>query len=224
MLPDARFDSVWGRISLERWFFRGYRPNSGRTVLVRSFVISIVAYLCSYSMVALLSGFEFWGATGSWPGLDGAAAARLVRSTLPWLGALFAGVYASLYARYASQWSYLANQYNSIKQSEIQGDAAKSRAMYEWKVAFIADAWTLHLARHSTFNFVVFSWLCDPNVAALYASTNSASDLQRELETLARDLKNGVPEFTCSDVNQITTTRSAGPTSVAGASCRTIAT
>ncbi len=41
-------------------------------------------------------------------------------TALPTFGAIFAAVYFALYARFASQWSYLANLYNKIKEAETR--------------------------------------------------------------------------------------------------------
>ncbi len=51
---------------------------------------------------------------------------------LPWLGALFGAVYAGLYARFASQWLYLANTYNQIKAAECRSESS-ARPLAEWK-------------------------------------------------------------------------------------------
>src|SRR5690242_18530191 len=54
-----------------------------------------------------------------------------------WFGTIFAGAYAALYARFASQWSYLASVYNQIKATECRGDANEPPALAQWKAAFI---------------------------------------------------------------------------------------
>jgi hypothetical protein len=38
---------------------------------------------------------------------------------IPWLGAVFAGVYVALYTRFASQWNYLAALYNQIVEAQL---------------------------------------------------------------------------------------------------------
>ncbi|RUM94403.1 MAG: hypothetical protein DSZ28_03365 [Thiothrix sp.] len=75
-------------------------------------------------------------------------------------GAIFAVVYAALYSRFASQWSYLSNLYNSIKQTEVNnnGRTKKSRSMAEWKAGFMEDAENLHMAGKSSFSPIIKSW------------------------------------------------------------------
>jgi hypothetical protein len=72
-------------------------------------------------------------------------------------GALFAAVYAGLYARFSSQWSYLANVYNQIKAAESRGGCDASR-LAEWKAGFIEDAQDLHLALKPLFASVIRAW------------------------------------------------------------------
>lgn len=64
-------------------------------------------------------------------------------------GAIFAGAYTALYARFASQWSYLAGVYNQIMAAQVRvapPDSEGRRALEFWKAGFIEDAEDLHLA------------------------------------------------------------------------------
>jgi hypothetical protein len=78
-------------------------------------------------------------------------------------------VYASLYARFASQWSYLANVYNQIKAAECvqPGNLA---VMVQWKAGFMEDAEHLHLARKPVFASIIHSWAEDFDVKAHYVN------------------------------------------------------
>jgi len=84
-----------------------------------------------------------------------------VVNTLHWFGAIFASIYAALYTRFASQWSYLANLYNQIKQTEAQtahgGDEAK-KYIEDWKAGFIEDAYELHLVGKPLFASIILAW------------------------------------------------------------------
>lgn len=72
-------------------------------------------------------------------------------------------VYASLYARFASQWSYLAGVYNQIKAAEC-GQKCDRIALAEWKAGFIEDAEDLHLARKPVFASIIHAWVKDAEV------------------------------------------------------------
>jgi hypothetical protein len=101
---------------------------------------------------------------------------------------VFAGTYAAFYARFASQWGYLADLYNQIKSKQIdialQGDcnhlqALRDEVVYnptrepetffcnaayllaQWKVGFIEDAAALHLADKKLFSSVISNWKSD---------------------------------------------------------------
>jgi hypothetical protein len=79
-----------------------------------------------------------------------------------WLGAIFAGIYTALYARFASQWQYLATLYHSIKSAEARG--SDSAVVAQMKVGFIEDALELHLARKQLFATVALAWGMDKQV------------------------------------------------------------
>lgn len=85
---------------------------------------------------------------------------------MPWYGVIFGAIYTALYARFASQWSYLANLYNSIKQAEAENGNAVIIA--EWKAGFIEDAENLHLAYKSSFVSIVKVWGEDEKVKNSY--------------------------------------------------------
>jgi hypothetical protein len=75
----------------------------------------------------------------------------------PWFGTVFAASYAALYARFASQWTYLAGVYNQIKAAEGRKDATEN-VIAEWKAGFIEDAAELHLIRKRMFASIVHEW------------------------------------------------------------------
>jgi hypothetical protein len=72
--------------------------------------------------------------------------------------AVFGGAYAALYARFSSQWAYLAGTYNDIKAAQARKDANQN-AIAEWRAAFIEDCDDLHLLRKSMFASAVDAML-----------------------------------------------------------------
>ena len=74
-----------------------------------------------------------------------------------WYAVVFAGIYTALYARFASQWSYLAGLYNQIKNAETH-DGCLPGALADWKAGFIEDADELHLASKPLFASVIRVW------------------------------------------------------------------
>ncbi len=92
-----------------------------------------------------------------------------IEGKIPWFGAIFAAVYAALYTRFASQWSYLANLYNLIKQASISdSDSINEERMAEWKAAFIEDAEFLHLSHKENFTSIIHAWAKDALVEEKY--------------------------------------------------------
>jgi hypothetical protein len=54
------------------------------------------------------------------------------------------------YARFSSQWSYLAGVYNQIKAAECR-TGFQETVLAQWKAGFIEDAADLHLLRKAMF-------------------------------------------------------------------------
>lgn len=69
-------------------------------------------------------------------------------------------IYTALYARFASQWAYLANLFNQIKASEIKKVDNPSE-LTAWKAGFIEDCEDLHLATKPMFATLIHVWLTD---------------------------------------------------------------
>ena len=88
-----------------------------------------------------------------------------------WFTAVFAGVYAALYARFSSQWSYLAGVYNQIKASECRGisNGDQRHALAQWRAAFIEDAEELHLATKPVFAAIIQTWAKKTDVEEAFA-------------------------------------------------------
>jgi hypothetical protein len=75
-----------------------------------------------------------------------------------WIGAIFATVYALLYSRFASQWTYLAGVYNQIKAVQLR-DQVNGTVLAEWKAGFIEDCDDLHLLRKPMFASIANEWI-----------------------------------------------------------------
>jgi hypothetical protein len=142
-----------GLASHEWLLTRNKLPNGGDVILLRSLLVATQTYAFLLGLKNALDPEALWAF--SWSGL-----VTDLRSTGYWFGTIFAGVYASLYARYSSQWTYLANVYNRIKETEARGIpvGAAAQALVEWKAGFIEDADDLHLLAKPMFFSVVRAW------------------------------------------------------------------
>lgn len=148
---------IWEFVTGEWWFWWGL-PNGGTIILLRTAQVTFIFYVLG---LALRSYLEAGCATAPcdlhWRALlhDDHA------ETVPWFGAIFAAVWAALYARFASQWSYLAGVYNQMRQTlvslkddlddlkELKGERAYQLDL--WKAGFVEDALALHLATKPVF-------------------------------------------------------------------------
>lgn len=78
---------------------------------------------------------------------------------------IYAAAYAAFYARFVSQWTYLSNLYNQIKNVEVStiynsGEKkANNEILYGWMSGFIEDAESLHLETKPIFATVILNWL-----------------------------------------------------------------
>lgn len=131
-------------------------PNGGTAIFLRTVWITLLLYTSALLLRAL--DYTDW----SW-GIDLNKLAEEVGDTAAWLGAIFAAVYTALYARFSSQWSYLANTYNQMKSAivsgpEHPGEEQKEQIGY-WKAAFVEDAQDLHLVRKRMFAMTAWVWL-----------------------------------------------------------------
>lgn len=115
--------------------------NGSSAITFRSVWTSVVIYLFFLGFTDWLDPSRRWA-------FDRLRFQDQLRNNLPYLGAIFAGVYAALYSRFSSQWEYLANVYNQIKAVECeQAESLKAqKPLSEWKAGFIEDAVSLHLA------------------------------------------------------------------------------
>lgn len=138
-------------IASHEWLLTNLKwPNGGDVILLRSVLVSLQAYLLALVVKNGLDPARLWSFS-----LDSIAAEIL--HTGKWYGPIFAGVYASLYSRYASQWNYLAGVYNRIKETEARGEV-KEIPFAQWKAGFIEDADDLHVAAKPMFASTIRVW------------------------------------------------------------------
>jgi len=130
-------------------------------------VIALRSIVCSISLFLFILGFmNIVDPTKSWDFSFRIFQEEIVKR-ITWFGVLFAAVYAALYSRFSSQWSYLANLYNTIKQASLRSDINED-ILSEWKAAFIEDAEYLHLSHKNNFASIIYWWIQDEKVKEKY--------------------------------------------------------
>ena len=93
--------------------------------------------------------------------------------------------YVALYARFVSQWGYLAGLYNMIKQTEAT-TTPENKIIAEWKAGYLEDAENLHLAAKNSLAPVLYAWVRDPAVIRAYIkNTPGGANRLRRLRHLA---------------------------------------
>lgn len=139
------------------FMLEGGRPNGGEVVVGRTIWIGLILIVAT----ALIRGL--FGDTSSCAAyFDCVLVAVKGLFTSAEALTIFGVTYAALYARFASQWGYIANLYNQIKQAEVEaavsapqgalattGAAAASptptsAVLAQWKAGFIEDASSAH--------------------------------------------------------------------------------
>lgn len=152
------------------WLLRN-RANGGTVIVARAGISALVLYFLAVGLRARLESNSTWV-------FSGMELANTIRDTLPWLGALFAGAYAGLYSRFASQWAYLADLYNQIMAAQIRTPRSNknSEAYAKWFAGFIEDAESLHLALKPVYASVILSLLKKEGVAEMYAYATSGGE------------------------------------------------
>ena len=141
------------------------RANGGTVVAQRALLLAsliLIPAFCAHAYFAKDTIFLNF----SWANLR-----QDIGTIIPWYGAIFAGLYAAFYTKFASQWSYLANLYNQIMSTDAQAnhsDEEATRVMVLWKAGLIEDAQDLHLARKSMFKSVIVGLLTNPTVVKAF--------------------------------------------------------
>ena len=163
---DAMVAVVSGEKLLD-WF---ERSNGGTIIFLRSLLVSAIIY--AFGLVLHTGSYAewTWGDVWAWPCyLDFGQLGKDLADTAPWLGGIFAAVYLALYARFASQWSYLAGEYNQIRQTLTNWTPTTSAVhMNLWKAGLIEDALDLHLATKPMFATFISRLLEDRGVVVSF--------------------------------------------------------
>lgn len=148
-------------------------PNGGTAIFVRT--LWITAFMYSAALLLRAVPYTDWSL-----GIDWHKLRSEVGETVPWVGALAGAVYTALYARFSSQWSYLAHVYHQMKAAILSGPEDPSPHQKEqlqyWKAAFIEDAEDLHLVRKKMFAMTAWEWLGQDGVANLFDQYTAGGD------------------------------------------------
>lgn len=165
-------------------------PNGGTAVLIRSAIISFGLYLVAIALKSRIAPGATWQ-------FDMTALRVVIADTIPWFGAIFAGVYVALYSRFASQWNYLASLYNQIMQTAVQNPPSgisSESALRLWQAGFIEDAEDLHLAGKPMFASVIRSMLAKSEVRSSFIThaPGGAERLARLEQRIADALKSSI--------------------------------
>jgi hypothetical protein len=167
------WDSIVNIVSYEFILTPNKRANSGSIVLLRSLLISSTFYLIGLVLYNLL---------GIWDSTRVCSFSRhelvvQIADSIHMFGAIFGAVYLGLYSRFASQWAYLANLYNKIKETQAKtADVPQAQRFIDgWKAGFIEDAFELHLATKTSFVPTINAWLKEPQVTAELEDKNHSA-------------------------------------------------
>jgi hypothetical protein len=147
------------------------RSNGGLIIILRTFWVSVFMYAFAVIFAEIShpnSILEF-----SFQELR-----KRVSETVPWLGAIVGGVYVALYARFSSQWQYLAQLYNQLMEVGVTGRAEEidKVRLTNWRAGFIEDAYCLHLACKPMFASAINAMLKDEKVLEAYRRSTIGAD------------------------------------------------
>src|SRR5688572_29010441 len=115
------------------------RPNGGTVIVLRSLWLATIGYLAVIVLSETTRPDMIWQ-------FSPAALKRAAIEKAPIAAGFFAASYAALYARFSSQWAYLAGVYNQIMAAKVRGVEGMdpTDALHVWQAAFIEDAEDLH--------------------------------------------------------------------------------
>lgn len=175
-----------GEFILTKW----HKSNGGTVIIFRSFII-IFNIIIIASIIIMVKLFFINDSNSLLFDL-----AKQLYYKADQFAAVFGAVYFGLYSRFSSQWVYLSNLYNQIKQSETttNNQTKKSKkSMTEWKAGFIEDASNLHMATKSSIAPIIKEWSGDPRVkGAFVRNTPGGEHRYRKLICLVNEACNSV--------------------------------
>jgi hypothetical protein len=160
------------------WMLKHFRTNGGDVIIARALLITVWVLFAAIYLRAWIDPELAVHA------LHENSYLKLRKEALafaPWASAVFGGAYLALYARFSSQWGYLANLYNQIKQVEAS-EVKQPDALATWKAGFIEDAENLHLACKDSIAPILHAWASDGSVSTAFV--NYAPGGKRRLDKL----------------------------------------
>jgi hypothetical protein len=153
----GRFFRGVGRALTGEWMFGWGWPNGENVIFWRSVQITALLYLLGQWLRSL---FDAGCSTGCH--LDVGGLWQGGTTTATWLGAIFAAVWSSLFARFVSDRNYLAGVFNQIRSVQANGaNPDHATFLHLWQAGFIADAYDLHLATNPLFGPFIYRLLTD---------------------------------------------------------------
>lgn len=166
------------------WIFEFF-PNGGTAVFFRTVVVGseicLLIYITYYFLSTSPTSFF-----------------EMLPKQLFKIVSVYAAVYAAFYARFVSQWTYLSNLYNQIKEAELNINfnlREKTELLYGWMSGFIEDAENLHMATKDTFAAIILNWINRyPDIKEQYIKYNpktvlDGNDGEIELNNLINKLQ-----------------------------------
>jgi Gpi18-like mannosyltransferase len=160
------------------WILGIFKSNGGAVVALRALWTTAIFAVIAVIAVSAFDPERIGPAT-----VNGAldVLCSVSSSVVIFLGAS----YVALYARFVSQWGYLAGLYNMIKQTEATQNSDK-KTIAEWKAGYLEDAENLHLAAKNNLAPVLYAWVQDPAVIRAYIkNTPGGTNRLRRLRCLA---------------------------------------
>jgi hypothetical protein len=154
------------------WMLTSSSPNGGDVILARSLGVATLLTAFTILLRNLIdphTGHRF----------SSDALRSQIIEIAPWFAAAMGAVYAALYARFASQWAYLAALYNQIKQAELEMTYAAQNVqgakdnLAEWKAGYIEDAQVLHLHAKKNVAAIIFHWSKDPAIQKAFEDASA---------------------------------------------------
>lgn len=165
-------------------FILKFMPNGGRAVLYRSAFVTAYLYLLAIGLKSYTGEHTIFKFS-----LEQFVAE--VHRTIPWGGAIFGAVYAALYARFSSQWAYIADLYNQqLAAAATTSEDDFNNENYEiWQAAFIEDAVCMHLATKRGFSGAIYTMLQDPSIRVILEEDaqlgkSGVLDLEKKLNSV----------------------------------------
>lgn len=192
----TRRETVWRMLA---WIFHygtgefvlNRRPNGGGVVVVRAIWTTSILFTLAVGVRESFAPNAEW-LTFSFPN-----ALAAIREHLAWFGAILTVVYAALYARFSSQWLYLANLYNqiseaSVKLPEERRTSEQQEQLDTWWAGFIEDAQDLHLATKKNYALLILYRLQFEQVRKICREWTI--DGPRRIDELECNLEKAIPE------------------------------